>query len=134
MVFVAFSCNEKKEAIKNFKKIENVSAKKLNESFDTFNIQFHSDSIYQISRVAFPIGGKYVEGFEKYKWTQNNWRFLKTQVLKNNKIEDCKHSLIQNDTLVIEKFWIDNSGFKLERKFKRVNGKWYLTYYDDINL
>jgi len=47
---------------------------------------------------------------------------------------ECRHSLVMSDSMVTEKFWIDQSGFKVERRFKLKDGKWYLVYYDDINM
>jgi hypothetical protein len=104
------------------------------EPFDRFNEHFHSDSTFQISRVAFPIGGQSVNDEENKKWSPKNWEFLKTPVSLNADTTECRHSLTMTDTLVTEKFWIDQSGFKVERRFKLKDGKWYLVYYDDINM
>jgi hypothetical protein len=41
---------------------------------------------------------------------------------------------VRTDSFVTETFWIDQSGFKVERRFALKDGKWYLVYYDDINL
>jgi hypothetical protein len=104
------------------------------EPFAAFNIRFHSDSIFQISRINFPLEGKSVDGFEKQNWSSENWKFQKTPVKNKVSISVYKQSLSKTDEEVIEKFWIANSGFKVERKFKRINGKWFLVFYDDINL
>lgn len=104
------------------------------ESFDNFNNQFHSDSSFQLSRIAFPIGGQVVNDTENSTWNKRNWEFLKTPVSLNVDTTECRHSLVMTDTLVTEKFWIDQSGFKVERRFKLRDGKWFLVYYDDINM
>jgi hypothetical protein len=104
------------------------------ENFDAFNERFHSDSVFQISRIDFPIEGISVSGFDKHNWTKTNWEFLKIPVSEKTNIEDYEHSLVKTDSLITERFWIENSGFEVERQFKRINGKWFLIYYNDINL
>ena len=61
-----------KKAQKN--KLETkVRAKDTVESFQSFNVKFHADSFFQISRIAFPIGGKYIDGSDQHGWTKQNW-------------------------------------------------------------
>lgn len=104
------------------------------ESFDSFNTQFHSDSGFQLSRIPFPIDGQCVNDLENTRWSKKNWEFLKTPVALDPDTSECKHSLTMTDSMVTEKFWIDQSGFKVERRFKLKDGKWFLVYYDDINM
>lgn len=110
------------------------TAKESVESFDDFNKRFHSDSTFQLSRVAFPIGGQYVDGSKRYKWTAKNWQLMKQPVSAKTNTTEYKHSLTRTPAIVVEKFWIENSGFMIERRFELKNGKWYLTYFEDVNL
>lgn len=128
--FFTVSCNRKKD-LNNYQ-IRNTATEI--ENFNEFNIRFHTDSIFQLARVNFPIGGKSIDGFEKHDWTLKNWEMLKTLVIETSQTKDYKHSLTKSDTLVIEKYWIPESGFEVERKFKRINNKWFLIYYNDVNL
>lgn len=104
------------------------------ESFDRFNERFHSDSGFQLSRIAFPIGGKFVDDLNSRLWSPDNWEILKTPVSATTDTTQYKHSLVRTDSFVTETFWIEQSGFKVERRFAMKHGKWYLVYYDDINL
>lgn len=143
-VFFAFcifflSCNKdktQKEPKLDFQTKNSVASKKkeLVENFDEFNKKFHSDSLFQVSRVDFPIEGMHVSGFEQYNWTRKNWQFQAIPVAEKTEIDEYEHSLIKTDTLITEKFWIPNSGFEVERQFKLINNKWFLIYYNDINL
>lgn len=132
--FLIFICckesNENRVLKTPSKKIENKSA----ENFDQFNIKFHSDSVFQLSRVDFPIEGTHIAGFERYNWTKKNWEFLAIPVSDKSEFEEYQHSLVKTDTLITEKFWIPDSGFEVERTFKLINNKWFLVYYNDINL
>ena len=140
-VSVLFACNrsDKKkdpmpiQAPPTLATIHNIAGA---ESFDSFNTQFHSDSSFQLSRIPFPIDGQNVNDLENTRWSKKNWEFLKTPVslTPDTDTAECRHSLAMSDTMVTEKFWIDQSGFKVERRFKLRNGKWFLVYYDDINM
>lgn len=129
---VLISCQNNKEESSAL----NVKDKKIKtiENFDQFDAHFHSDSLFQISRIDFPIEGLSVSGFDKHKWTKENWEFMVVPVSSKNKIGNYEHSLVKTDTLVIERFWIPDSGFEVERQFKLIKDKWFLVYYNDINL
>lgn len=135
LTFAVIACSSKKDqrgAMQSQKKSR--IAKDTLEKFQTFNIQFHNDYAFQVSRVAFPIGGKYVDGESQHKWTKQNWRLQKNPVGCDIDTTKYKYLLTKTDTSVIEKFWINQSGFTIERRFKLKNNKWYLTYFNDVNL
>ncbi|MBO9583842.1 MAG: hypothetical protein J7574_06755 [Flavobacterium sp.] len=139
VAFIFTSCNKVKVESQNLNAVRNDSIakpikKELPENFDEFNIKFHSDSLFQVSRVDFPIEGKHIAGFEQYNWTRKNWQFQAVPVAEKSEIEEYQHSLVKTDTLITERFWIPNSGFEVERQFKLIHNKWFLIYYNDINL
>ncbi|HEU0125876.1 MAG TPA: hypothetical protein VFQ56_06205, partial [Flavobacterium sp.] len=82
-IFTFLSCNKVKEetnlssesTVNKVDSIAETIKKELPENFDEFNKKFHSDSLFQVSRVDFPIEGKHVSGFEQYNWTRKNWQF-----------------------------------------------------------
>jgi hypothetical protein len=137
---VLFACNrsDNKKAPMSIQAPPTIAALSNNipgaESFDSFNTKFHTDSSFQISRIPFPIDGQCVNDVENARWSKNNWEFLKTPVALDTDTTECRHSLVMSDSMVTEKFWIDQSGFKVERRFKLKSGKWFLVYYDDINM
>lgn len=104
------------------------------ENFDEFNIRFHIDSIFQLSRINFPIGGKSIDGFTKQEWTLKNWKMHRTPVVEKPEMKGYEHSLVKSNTFVIEKYWIKDGGFSAETRFKRIKNKWFLIYYNDVNL
>lgn len=116
--------------------VDTTSAKKkiVVENFEEFNKKFHSDSLFQVSRVDFPIEGKHVSGFEQYSWNRKNWQFQVIPVAEETEIGEYQHSLVKTDTLITERFWIQDSGFEVERQFKLIGNKWFLIYYNDINI
>jgi hypothetical protein len=131
------SCTNKKQSnptINAAAAVTAVTYKETGESFDRFNQRFHADSSFQRSRIAFPIGGKFVDDLQSRLWSPDNWEILTTPVSAITDTTQYKHSLVRTDSFVTETFWIDQSGFKVERRFALKDGKWYLVYYDDINL
>jgi hypothetical protein len=136
-VFLSCTSKVKQESDLNYHKSDSVvkfAKEEQPENFEEFNKKFHSDSLFQVSRVDFPIEGKHVSGFEQYNWTRKNWQFQAIPVAEKTEIGEYQHSLLKTDTLVTEKFWIPNSGFEVERQFKLIKNKWVLIYYNDINL
>ena len=129
IIFFAISCNSKK-----LQKNKIDSKKDTVESFQSFNIRFHKDSFFQVSRIAFPIGGKYVDGINNHGWTKQNWKQLKSPVGAPVDTTQYKYRLVKTDSSVVEKFWIDQSGFNIERRFRLKKDKWFLTYFNDVNL
>lgn len=127
--FVICSCQGTEKSQPELLKIDSV------ENFDTFNIRFHADSTFQLSRISFPLVGHFTDGESKHEsWTVSNWVMLKSPVRQSVDTKEYRHSFIKTDSSVIEKFWIHSSGFKVERRFSLVGKKWFLVFYDDINL
>lgn len=88
-----------------------------------------------MSRIKFPIGGKKIDGWEtKEVWSTKNWEMLKSPVSRKNEFKEYQHNLIYSDTLVTEKYWIRDSGFSTEVRVRIVDGKWFLVYFNDVNL
>ncbi len=104
------------------------------EKYDAFYNRFHKDSLFQMSRVNFPIGGYYLDTVgEEQKWNETNW------IMHRSKIQEAdtsiyKISIESATTVKKEKLFIEGGGFKIERKFQLLNGKWHLIFYSDENL
>ncbi|MDR0801721.1 hypothetical protein [Fluviicola sp.] len=106
------------------------------EVFENFYNRFHEDSLFQISRILFPLPGHNIdsdynpdEKIEIFKWDKNNWDMQKKILDQNFKNELRKY----NDS-IIERIYIENSGFEIVRKFYLHNKKWYLGFYGSQNL
>jgi len=103
------------------------------EIFDEFYTKFHSDSLFQMQRIIFPLeGGKFDYDTEE-SWAPENWRMKKVTVYQ---IDLKEYSIVfeKNDTLAFERIYIPNSGFDFQCRYRLINGKWYLVYCLDQNL
>jgi hypothetical protein len=134
VIFISCKENKIQQKSKSDSSVKKLEKSEPAENFDEFNKKFHSDSVFQVSRVDFPIEGKHVSGFEQYDWNRKNWQFQAVPVAEKTEIGEYQHSLVQRDTLITERFWIPDSGFEVERQFKLIGNKWFLIYYNDINL
>jgi hypothetical protein len=103
------------------------------EDFDSFYNRFHTDSLFQISRVLFPLEGGSVDGLEEKKWTKENWQMVKTKVFDIDTTL-FRVSYKKTENKFSAKAWIEDSGFSTEFRFELINKKWYLVYASDQNL
>ena len=121
MTFVSCDNNNK-----SYKEKNSVALRQTNDStenFDEFNVRFHTDSLFQLSRISFPIGGHFADANDSYKWTPENWVLMRVPVKEKVQSNIYQHELHKTDTSVTERFWIDNSGFDVERRFKKISDK-----------
>jgi len=102
------------------------------ENFDKFYDQFHKDSIFQMTRIQFPLAGGISDGQGEEKWTKKNWIPLKMKITEVDTTE-YKTSSYKTDSLYSEKIWLNNSGFWQEYTFKLIDKKWFLVYAEDSN-
>ena len=95
------------------------------ENFDTFYDKFHNDSLFQISRLKFPLKGGPDRGDINEAWTKENWHILKTEIYD---VDTTKYKVFyeKKEKSFKEKVWIENSGFSFEYNFELIDNKWFL--------
>jgi hypothetical protein len=143
LLFTVSCSNEsEKNDKKTASKIEETSIEKnkveeekiVSENFEEFNNKFHSDSDFQLSRIKFPLKGKLTTSDGISDWTKKNWSFITVKVSEKQKDKEFKYSLKKSDSLVIEKYWMEDTGFSIERKFELIDNNWFLVYYNELNV
>lgn len=115
--------------------VDKLTSKSI-EDFDSFYDKFVDQKDFQISRVKFPITGNYYDGMlEINEWTKENWIFItkKLDLNSQNTCTNCKVEDKKTESLVIQKIWIENSGFCFEYRFKIVDKKWFLVHRQVLN-
>ncbi|MBU0473244.1 MAG: DUF4348 domain-containing protein [Bacteroidetes bacterium] len=111
----------------------NESINSSSENFDEFYNKFHSDSLFQLSRVKFPLGGKSIQGVDQSEWTKDNWQMMKAKIYDVDTSE-YKVFYKKTENEFIQKIWIEDSGFNLEYRFELIDNKWFLVYTLDQNI
>lgn len=106
--------------------------------FPGFYAQFHSDSLYQLAHIHWPLSGKFAKqvdsshvDLQSIKWQPETWRM-------QHAVDFSKGEFVQEleplgDVMVIERIRTPGSEFSLERRFaKRADNEWELIYYKDM--
>lgn len=110
-------------------------SQRIDESFDQFFDRFHADSAFQMSRIQFPLPGLDTDKMEMedtvYHWTPDKW-----ELHHDFNLDTTDYIVEKNisDSLAVEKIYLENSGFIVERTFKKIDGMWFLVYFKNINL
>jgi len=109
----------------------------LPPDFKEFYIKFHEDSLYQISKIHFPLEGLPEQadpefiGEEAFFWSADQWIFQK------NAFPDKKKFLTEYtnvvDMLIEEKIHDLQFGLTMIRRFSKGSDGWNLIYYAGMN-
>ena len=104
----------------------------LPADFETFFERFHSDSLYQIQHITFPLKGqRKTRGGEldmmlPVTWQQEDWVMHKPF---NDHGGTFTRTYYPVGPVIIEKIQDQNQFFSMERRFVKIDGEWYLIYY-----
>jgi len=138
IIFVFSGCdmNRKKTEKKDYTSKEN---------FDQFAKAFFTDSLFQTSRINFPLPGSHSLNVGSTfgdsicsEWKAEEWTMIKKMFPNQDSIIKIgqnvyKRKINRNDSVVEERIYIENSGFEELQKFVIKDGKWYLSYYSVAN-
>jgi len=133
LILLQTSCKNKIQVLSMVERKDQI------EDFDAFYDRFHSDSVFQMSRVKFPLEGGLFEGGsvdvvdDGTPITRDNYQLLKFKIYD---VDTTMYKTSYNKTKdsFIEKAWIEDSGFSCEFRFKLIDKKWYLIYAQTINI
>ena len=114
------------------------------ETFESFYSQFYSDSTFQRSRVTFPLPGFNMEVYQQdptqdvdtnYHWQASDFPFLSTIDGTSATIDgqEYKKELNVDEGTAQEKLYMDDAGFFIENRFRKIDGKWFLVFFYDAS-
>ncbi len=109
------------------------------ENFTGFYDAFYKDTNFQNSRIIYPLKGEIKSWDENDKPNTETWPLGEKIIVVSkeallNEYKNLKTTLEKMNSSVIEKLWIEQSGFYIEREFILKSGKWYLNRYDFSNV
>lgn len=125
LAFIGTGCKSKKAV--------QVNNPPTQENFEDFYQRFHQDEQFQLTRIAFPIDGSFIDHKGEQSWNRNNWTPLKTMIQDVDE-NDYDIETTKSADRFYQKVWIEGSGFLSEYTWQRIDGKWYLTYAKEVNL
>jgi len=111
----------------------NVLARTFGENFTKFYDRFHKDSVFQMSRIKFPLSGMSADGSGEKNWDKKNWRVMRVKIYDVDTAQ-FKVYFKKTEKVFIQKVWIANSGFSSECRFELIDRRWYLMYVLDQNF
>lgn len=97
------------------------------EDFEVFYAQFFGDSVFQASRVYFPLQGSYMKGADEFRWKDDEWTMLKTPK-DSIDLSKYKAKRKQKNYTVDEKAWSKKDGMLWDRRFALLGNRWFLVY------
>lgn len=111
----------------------NIGLKELPGDFVSFFEKFHSDSIFQMKHIAFPLEGmtnsldSNPDSLVPYEWRKNEWKLHRE--FDNYENIFTRNFYLFDEGIVIEKISGVDGLFQMERRFSKLNDGWNLIYY-----
>lgn len=115
-----------------------VTEGQLPADFLSFYDKFHTDSLFQIEHIAWPLQGLSTEAIDSTHarqksvwWEKENWHMHRPVDFRSG---DYKRQWeMIGDVLIIERISYAAANYGLERRFaRRDDGAWQLIYYADM--
>jgi hypothetical protein len=128
------NCKNKPQALQQAK-----AEADLPKDFLEFYQKFHTDSVYQMAHIEWPLKGE--KGVSQdtmakrqlTEWTPENWRMMH---LPDTTMSTLKRGFeTVGDVMVIERMSYPMVGFGYERQFyKEEDGSWRLIFYSETEM
>lgn len=115
-----------------------LSKGQLPADFLSFYDKFHSDSLFQIDHIAWPLQGVTTEQIDSAQsrkktvyWEKKNWRMHRPVDFQSGEYKQRWEML--GDLLIIERISYAAANYGLERRFaRRDDGAWEMIFYADM--
>jgi len=109
----------------------------LPDGFADFYQKFHSDSMFQVEHIVFPLEGlpnnadSTTVADKTFRWTPETWRM---QRQFDFQVSEYKREIVPlTETLVMERILHNSGQFGMVRRFAIIGGEWHLIYYAGVN-
>ncbi|MBI3221185.1 MAG: DUF4348 domain-containing protein [Bacteroidetes bacterium] len=126
------SVDEKFEIVTETIETSNQTTK---ESFNNFIYKFIGDSLYQLDRIKFPLRSMRAGPDDYGTIKREDWKMVRLFVNEEYKAQlydNFKGELRDTDERLFAWEGIEN-GISVQYKFRRIDGLWYLTEYNDFS-
>lgn len=132
-----FACRSKSDSVAASETISMALPSELPADFVAFYQKFHTDSLYQMGHIIWPLLGQtsvQVDSTHSEKqptqWQKENWRMHRA-------VDFSKGDFLQewtpmSETLLIERIRTTGANYVLERRFAKSGNEWELIYYADM--
>lgn len=107
----------------------------VEQDFKDFYLEFMTDSVFQVSRINFPLEGLPSNASKEeiangFYWQEEDWIAHKLINLQDGYAREFRNL----GFVLIETIHVKEFGIAAQRRFKKdANGDWYLIYYAGLN-
>lgn len=145
---IGASCHQNKPHLINApadaKIVKTDTVTRANEDFNAFHNQFTSDSLFQLSRVQFPLkgwsdeddirGAKLLPKELKFNdslsvnllWQKKGW------LMQHTLTDTAYRRVLSGDKeITVEKIYLPDSEVIIHSVFRNINNRWFLVYYSE---
>ncbi|MBI5916080.1 MAG: hypothetical protein HY842_11955 [Bacteroidetes bacterium] len=105
--------------------------------FAEFYQKFHSDSLFQVAHIVFPLEGlpnnadSATVASKDFRWLPETWRM---QRQFDFEVSEYQREIVPlTETIVMERIVHSTGEFGMVRRFAIVGGEWHLIYYAGVN-
>jgi len=109
-----------------------IQTEELPLAFIEFYKRFHSDSIYQLNHIRFPLAGQIYDdqnGPLDKRWLKSNWK-QHTQPSNNHDMYETTYEVFHN--IIEENIRTRSLPFSMSRRFAKMDTAYYLIYYKEM--
>ena len=114
---------------------QDVVATPIPDDFQSFYTDFHSDSLFQMQHILFPLDGMTTDNTQGMalvhtKWHSDNWLIhMPFDAMGGTYNRD----LFNMNGLIIEHIKSYNGEYGMERRFSKIDNQWMLIYYTSLS-
>jgi hypothetical protein len=111
--------------------------KRLPESFLRFYEKFHSDSVFQMGHVIFPLAGQpshrdSLYNNKNFYWQKDDWKIHRA-------FDPSNETFVQTFEMIDENMIIDfintpDGNMHMQRRFAKLSDGWHLIYFADLQF
>ena len=109
------------------------SPQSTTENWKDFYLKFHSDSLFQISRLSENFKGTRFYGESVEEITKDNWQFLEKGVYDVDTTQfETEVDISENK--VETRIYVENSGIDIRLTYEKIKDQWFLvSFIDNFN-
>jgi hypothetical protein len=136
VLFAFIACRGKNEAGSSNAPV--VVEAPLPADFEVFYQRFHSDSLFQMERITWPLAGSKgtfsdsTQTSVAHVWTRDQWKMHRNNALNSD--EFIQKFFPIGDVIVVEKIYARGGPYGIEKRYARqTDQQWALIFYADLH-
>lgn len=109
----------------------------LPESFTQFYQRFHTDSVFQMEHITFPLEGLPHQADtetladKSFRWKADDWKMMRPVDWQMSSYQ--REIVPLNSSLVLERIVNPKNGIGMVRRYAIIGKEWHLIYYAGLN-